>query len=555
MLIKKSRIGDLLVQSGKISEENLKKAIEIQKRSDSYKKIGEILIEHGFINEEDLNDSLSKQLNIPVYDLLNRDINFRLLRKAPVNILKRAEAVPIHETAKYVEVAFINPLNIDAQTAIGRYFQNKPIKPVLALSRDIRKIIKQLENREKANEIIEAIKKELKGDLEEDKEGETGTMRLIQYIVRITVEKGGSDIHIEAEEDATVVRSRIDGSLQEILVVEKELFNALASRIKLLSSLNISEKRKPQDGRFSMELGGNHFDFRVSTLPIATGESIVIRILDKRNVMKKLDSVGINPKNLKKLEKALSSPNGIILVTGPTGSGKSTTLYASLNKIKSVEEKIITVEDPVEYQMKLIQQVNVNEAAGLTFAAALRSILRQDPDIIMIGEIRDKETLEIAIKAALTGHLVISTLHTNDAISAIARMVDMGADPFMVGAAVAGVEAQRLVKRICPHCKQKYKPKQALIEPIKHMLPKNYQFYKGAGCDYCNMTGYKGRTLVTEVFLVDDESASMIAKGVDGAEIEAYAKKNGYETMFIDGLIKALKGETTLEEVYKVAKL
>jgi len=554
MLMKKVRLGDLLIQNGQITQEDLKKALEIQRNSNSHKKLGEILIEEGLISEEDIIKVIATQLNIDVIHFDNEELNFMLLRKVPVSILDKYGAIPVKEYPKEVVVAFIDPMDIDARTTLQRYLK-KPIRPAIAISKDIKKHINQLKNREKANALIEQMKKELAGTAEENEEEESATMQFIKYIVSLSIQKGASDIHIETEEDIMQVRARIDGSLQELIVVEKELFGAVAARIKLLSNLNISEKRKPQDGRFSMKLGENHFDFRVSTLPIATGESIVIRILDKRNVMKKLEEVGIAPKNLAKLEKALHAPNGIVLVTGPTGSGKSTTLYASLNKIKNVEEKIITVEDPVEYQMKLINQVNVNEAAGLTFAAALRSILRQDPDIIMIGEIRDLETLEIAIKAALTGHLVISTLHTNDAVSAISRMVDMGADPFMVGAAVVAVEAQRLVKRICPYCKTKYKPKPALIEPIKHMLPKNVTFYKGKGCDECNMTGYKGRTLITEVFTIDEELSSAIAKNISVNELEKLARKKGYEPMFMDGLIKALKGETTLEEIYRVAKV
>jgi general secretion pathway protein E/type IV pilus assembly protein PilB len=554
--MKKIRLGDLLIQNGKINTEELKRALEIQRNLTSHKKLGEILIEEGLISEDEVMQVIANQLGIDLVDFSNIELNFLLLRRVPVAVLDKYGAIPIQEHPKDVVVAFIDPMDVDARTTIQRYLK-KPIKPTIALSKDIKKHINQLKNREKANSLIEQMKKELSGateDIEED--DESATMKFIQYIVSLSISKGASDIHIETEEDVMQVRARIDGSLQELIALEKELFGAIAARIKLLSNLNISEKRKPQDGRFSMELDGNHFDFRVSTLPIATGESIVIRILDKRNVMKKLEEVGISAKNLAKLEKALKSPNGIVLVTGPTGSGKSTTLYASLNKIKNVEEKIITVEDPVEYQMKLINQVNVNEAAGLTFAAALRSILRQDPDIIMIGEIRDLETLEIAIKAALTGHLVISTLHTNDAVSAISRMVDMGADPFMVGAAVVAVEAQRLVKRICPYCKVKERPKPALLEPIKHILGnKKYTFYKGKGCDNCNQTGYKGRTLITEVFTIDEELSSSIAKNISVNDLEKQARQKGYEPMFMDGLIKALKGETTLEEVYRVAKV
>jgi len=555
MLMKKSRLGELLVEAKLVNPNDITKALMIQKQENNTRKLGEILVEEGFISEENLLKGLAQKFKVEIANFDNVELNFALLRKIPVNLLDKYTLLPIKENQREIIVATTDTENIDARTSIQRYLK-KPARFVLGLSKDIRKHINQLKNREKVNSIIEQMKKELAGTAEEmEDDEESATMQFIKYIVQYSIQRGASDIHIETEEDVMQVRSRIDGSLQEILVVEKELFGAVSARIKLLSDLNISEKRKPQDGRFSMELGGNHFDFRVSTLPIASGESIVIRILDKRNVMKKLEDVGIAPKNLAKLEKALKAPNGIVLVTGPTGSGKSTTLYASLNKIKDVEEKIITVEDPVEYQMKLINQVNVNEAVGLTFAAALRSILRQDPDIIMIGEIRDLETLEIAIKAALTGHLVISTLHTNDAVSAISRMVDMGADPFMVGAAVVAVEAQRLVKKICPHCKQKDKPNPALIEPIKKLLPPNVTFYKGKGCDACNMTGYKGRTLITEVFTIDEELSGAIAKNVSVNELEKMARRKGYEPMFMDGLIKALKGETTLEEVYRVAKV
>jgi len=557
MLMKKVRIGDFLIQDGKITTEDLKRALEIQKKSQSNKKLGEVLIEEGLVSEEDIMKAIANQSHIKIINFNNVEINFKLLKKVPVAVLEKYTALPIQEFPKEVLVAIYDPMDVDAITTLQRYLK-KPVKPAIALTKDIKKYIVQLKNREKANSIIEQIRKELAGtaeDIEEDED--SGTMKFIKYIVLLSIDKGASDIHIETEEDTMIVRGRIDGSLQELIVIEKEFFGPIAARVKLLSNLNISEKRKPQDGRFSMDLGENHFDFRVSTLPIATGESIVIRILDKRNVTKKLEEVGISPKNLTKLEKSLKAPNGIVLVTGPTGSGKSTTLYASLNKIKNIEEKIITVEDPVEYQMKLIQQVNVNEEVGLSFAAALRSILRQDPDIIMIGEIRDLETLEIAIKAALTGHLVISTLHTNDAVSAVSRMVDMGADPFMVGAALVAVEAQRLVKRICPHCKIKHKPNSALLEPIKEKFPAitSKTFYKGKGCDECNMTGYKGRTLISEVFTVDEDISSAIAKNTEVVELEKLAKQKGYEPMFMDGLVKALKGETTLEEIYRVSKV
>ena len=290
-------------------------------------------------------------------------------------------------------------------------------------------------------------------------------------------------------------------------------------------------------------------------MPTIWGESIVIRILDKRNILKKLDDIGITSKNLNFLRTALSKPNGIFLVTGPTGSGKSTTLYASLNEIAKPDVKVITVEDPVEYKLHGIQQVQVNPRAGITFASALRSILRQDPDIIMIGEIRDLETLEIAIKAALTGHLVLSTLHTNDSVSAINRMIDMGAEPFMVAAALVGVEAQRLVRKNCPYCLEPYKPSEAYLEPIKHLIGKDTIFYHGRGCEKCDNTGYLGRTLISEIFLNDDKLEGMIAKNKDRVDILRYLESQGFKKMFFDGIIKAKNKITTLEEVYRVAKL
>jgi len=422
----------------------------------------------------------------------------------------------------------------------------------LAHKEDIDKLLKLLEDKEEINKLKVEIKKELKG--EEVAGEESAVVRLIKFIIKSSIEQNASDIHIEPTEDEALVRIRIYGTLYEKWDLEEDVYNALNSRIKLEAGMDVSEKRKPQDGAFSMEIDGNHFDFRISTLPTVWGESIVIRILDKRNILKRLDDIGISEKNLELLRNALKKPNGIFLVTGPTGSGKSTTLYASLNEIAGIEKKVITVEDPVEYKLKGIQQVQVNPKVGLTFANTLRSILRQDPDIIMIGEIRDLETLEIAIKAALTGHLVLSTLHTNDAISAVSRMIDMGAESYMVAAALVGVEAQRLVKKNCPYCISPYKPSDAYLEPIKHLLPPNAIFYKGKGCERCNMTGFIGRTLVTEIFLVDEKLESLISKNKDKTELNEYLKSKGYRNMFYDGLIKALNGITSLEEVYRVAK-
>ena len=544
------KIGELLIHKNVITKEQLQKALDYQ-RENPRRKIIDILLDLGYISKTEFLKYLSEQMGVKYVDNLDQ-VRLRDI-KIPVNILKQTLAVPVEIKYDKVVVAMADPLDWNAQALIKRYFQDKNLEIVLGFKEDILKIIKKVDDREKVKEILSDIKKELKGG--EVKGNESAVMRLIKYIVVSAIERKASDIHIEADEKEGEVRLRIFGTLYEFLDFDYDVFYALDSRLKILSGLDVSEKRKPQDGAFSMKFGSNSFDFRVSTLPTIWGESIVIRILDKRNILKKIDEIGITEKNLEILKKALSSPNGIFLVTGPTGSGKSTTLYASLNEINNVTEKIITVEDPVEYKLKGIQQVQVNAKVGLTFAGALRSILRQDPDIIMIGEIRDLETLEIAIKAALTGHLVISTLHTNEAVRAINRMIDMGADPFMVATSLVGVEAQRLVKTICPYCKTTYKPADVYLEPIKGILPKNSVFYKGKGCEKCNMTGFSGRTLITEIFLNDEHLEALISKNKDKLELLHYLQKKGYKTMFYDGLLKALKGITTLEEVYKVAKL
>ena len=343
--------------------------------------------------------------------------------------------------------------------------------------------------------------------------------------------------------------------MREAFKFDKDIFAPLSSRMKLMANLDIAERRKPQDGRYSDIIMGKPYDFRISTLPIITGESIVIRILDKSKVLVKLEDLGISELNYNRFNEAIKQPNGIVLVTGPTGSGKTTTLYAALNAIKNVTHKIITVEDPVEYQMDLIQQVMVNERAGMTFAAGLRSILRQDPDIIMIGEIRDKETLQIALQAALTGHLVLATLHTNDAISGVARLLDMGVESFFIGSTICGFQAQRLVRKLCPNCIYEVEPPEKMLAQIRNLIPEDYHFYKSHGCSNCGMQGYVGREVVSEVVLGTEGMRRLISANATKDELLAEARKDGFVTMFEDALLKALEGRTSLDEVYRVAKL
>ena len=376
----------------------------------------------------------------------------------------------------------------------------------------------------------------------------------MRLFLKTSILARASDIHIEPTENNCIVRSRIDGMLTETFIFDKDIYPPLASRMKLLSNMDIAEKRKPQDGRFSATILGKEYDFRISALPTINGESIVIRVLDKSKVMIKIEDLGMQPETYAKFSQAMRTPYGIIFVTGPTGSGKTTTLYAALNAIKSVQSKIITVEDPVEYQLNLTQQVQVNEKANLTFASALRSILRQDPDIIMIGEVRDTETLKIAVQAALTGHLVFTTLHTNDALSAVTRIVDMGIEPYLISGSLIAIEAQRLVRKLCPHCKTTYTLPKTAYDEIKAMLPENYQFYKNNGCEKCSQTGYLGREMISEILPISEKISSMIAQGASKSDIKEQAIQEGFVDMYHDGIIRAANGITSLDEIARVAK-
>lgn len=515
------------------------------------------IIEENLSNEsvEKILKNLAELLNIEYIDLDSVDVDFRLASKVPLNQLKKVEALPIKESDINIIVAFKDPTDINAQEIIQRFFPKKLIKPALSPKKQIESFLNKLEINESVKDLIEEIRKEIATGKTEDTSESSAILKLIEIILKTAIISRASDIHIEPTEKNCIVRSRIDGILTESFIFDKDIYPPLSSRLKLLANLDIAEKRKPQDGRFSAQILKKEYDFRISTLPIFTGESIVMRILDKTKALIKLEDAGMSEYNYNQFTKSLKAPYGIILVTGPTGSGKSTTLYGALNMLRSVETKIITVEDPVEYQMNMVQQCQVQPKVGLTFAAALRSILRQDPDIIMVGEIRDQETLRIAIQAAATGHLVLSTLHTNDAISSITRMVDMGIESYLISGSLVAVEAQRLVRKICPYCKEKTTLPPTVLDEIKEYLPKNYQFYKGRGCKHCNMTGYLGREMVSEVLAIDEELSSMIARNASKEKIMEHAKKNGFIAMFQDGINKALEGKTTIDEVMRVTRI
>jgi len=507
------------------------------------------------INTTELLKKQAKALGIDFIDIPSVEIDFKLIKRLPLKQLIRYKALPLFVEGDQVTVAFENPSDFEAKGAIERFFHGKIMLVTLARKEIIHQILSQLSRSEKVEEFSIDIKEDLEqGGAESQTDESPAVLKLIELILETAVEKGASDIHIEATEKNSIVRYRIDGMLQENFRMENTIFSPLASRMKLLSNLDIAEKRKPQDGRFTTMVKDKVFDFRVSTLPTMYGESIVMRILDKTKAMVQLEDAGMNAISYKKFLKGIHAPYGIVLVTGPTGSGKTTTLYGALNEIKDVKDKTITVEDPVEYQMDGIQQVQINANAGLDFPAALRSILRQDPDKIMIGEIRDQETLRIAIQAALTGHMVISTLHTNSAVSAIGRMLDMGIESYLISGAVVAIQGQRLVRKICQSCKEVTTLAPSLYDDIKKFVPENSKFYKGKGCPVCNGSGYVGREMISEVLPISDTLSTMIANSATKDELEKQALKEGFFPMFKDGLQKALEGKTTVEEIIRVAR-
>ena len=510
----------------------------------------------------DTTDLLKKQaesLGIKYIDISDVDIDYKLIKRLPLKQLIRYSALPLYVEDDQVTVAFENPNDFEAKGAIERFFHGKIMEVALGRKAIIHQVLGQLHDNEKVEEFsvdiltdLEQGSKEGGGTTETDEH--PAVLKLIELILSSAIEKGASDLHIEATEKHCLVRYRIDGMLQENFKMQHVIFSPLASRMKLLSNLDIAEKRKPQDGRFTKIVNGRVFDFRVSTLPTMFGESIVMRVLDKTKALVQLEDAGMNAISYKKFLNGIHSPYGIVLVTGPTGSGKTTTLYGALNEIMNVKDKTITVEDPVEYQMDGIQQVQINANAGLDFPAALRSILRQDPDKIMIGEIRDQETLRIAIQAALTGHMVISTLHTNSAVSAIGRMIDMGIESYLISGAVVAIQGQRLVRKICQSCKAEEELSLTLKEDIKKHVPENTKFYKGKGCPVCNGSGYVGREMISEVLPISDTLSTMIANGATKDVLEKQALEDGFFSMFQDGLTKAKEGKTTVEEIMRVAR-
>jgi type IV pilus assembly protein PilB len=553
----RKRLGDLLVEEGKITKSQLLDSLLEQKKTG--RRLGEILIDNKILSENDMLEILEKQLGIQRVHMDFIEVNKEVIKLIPENLAVKYCVIPINFDENKIMVAMCDPLNMfaleDLKIASGR-----EVEPLLASKEDIKKAISKYYSTQAAKKAADELSKEQNKDNDDDEKDENNikyapAVRLVETIINNAIKARASDIHIEPFEKFIKIRYRIDGDLHEVLKSPKDILGALVTRIKILANLNIAEKRLPQDGRILTRVDGREVDLRVSILPTVFGEKIVIRILSRDNMILDKKELGLDAENLKKLNTIVQSPYGIVLVTGPTGSGKSTTLYAVLSELNSSTKNIITVEDPVEYLIEGINQVNVNVKAGLTFASGLRSILRQDPDIIMIGEIRDSETAEIAVRAAITGHLVLSTIHTNDAASAVIRLADMGIEPYLVATSIAGVISQRLVKKICPYCVEKYEANSYEKEVLKIDESKRVYLYRGKGCNYCGNTGYKGRTAVYEIMEITKEHRELIIKSQNSDDIRDLSLHNGMKTLKMSCKEMVLRGITTIDEMIKITNI
>ncbi len=555
----RKRLGDLLLEVEMITPNQLESAIEVQKKTGE--KLGSILTKLGYVTEDDIIQVLEFQLGIPHVKLEKYNIDKSAYLAIPESIAKRYGLIPIKKEKGTLTVAMSDPLNVFAIDDLNIY-SGMEIQPVIASYDDISKAIDKYYSAQKAMKAVEEFKKEqvstikINSDTSEEQNAEeinnAPAVKVINSIIEQAVRNRASDIHIEPFEEYIKIRFRTDGQLCEIMRPEIDIMPAISARIKIIGGMNIAEKRLPQDGRISIEVDGREYDLRVSILPTIFGEKIVIRIADKKAFVLNRSQLGFNEYEEKQFHKMLLNPHGIILVTGPTGSGKTTTLYSAISEINSPDINIITVEDPVECVIEGVNHVQVNTKTGMTFAAGLRSILRQDPDVIMIGEIRDKETAEIAVRAAITGHLVLSTLHTNDAPSSVLRLIDMGIEPYMVSSSIVGVIAQRLYKKICSNCKMEYSANDD-EKRILGITDKEPVLYKGRGCPMCNQTGYRGRHGVYELISVTKKHKEMINNKCSEEELRNYSIQNGMITLRDNLVKKVLAGDTTIDELVRIA--
>ncbi len=558
----KERLSEILIKKGIISEEKLNQALQVQK--DKGGSLGEILVSQGAINQRDLLAILSQELGIPPISLSKYKIDPEISKFIPKKIAVNYQIMPVSRMGNVLTVAMSDPMNVFALDDI-KNVTGMEISPIITTADDVKAAIEQnygsaattaIEDLVKETNIeLISMKKDDDGSSYDLKEAaiDTPVVKLTGAIVLDATKARASDILIEPMEDRLRIRYKIDGIFSEAQSLPRTIQSAMISRIKVMSNLNIAERRLPQDGRFKIRVQEREVDFRVSTVPTAFGEKVALRILDKSQAMLDVDKLGFEKEPLDELKKASRRPHGMILVCGPAGSGKTTTLYSVIKHIDAPEKNFVTVEDPVEYLLPGINQVNINTNIGLTYAACLRSILRQDPNVIMVGEIRDLETVDIAIKAALTGHLVLSTLHTNTATGVIMRLVNMGVEPFLISSSVVLVAAQRLVRKVCPRCKESYDIPKPILDKLKIKPPGGEaKFYRGKGCDYCFRTGFRGRIGLIEAVTINAELRDLIAKKAHETQIYEAARRAGLVTLRESGLRKVFEGLTTLEEVVRV---
>lgn len=564
LLQPKMRLGDLLIFKEYVTAEQLESALEEQAQGDGSQLLGELLVNNEYCTEEQVLECLALEYRIPYVQLDSRMFDSKIFDVLPREFVEKHTVLPLFKVRNVLTVAVAEPTNVFLVDQL-RDLTKSEIQIVAASAREIRKMVQTympntnvfviddiIDDANGTNvELIEESIDDIGFDVEFA--GQSPIIKLVNYIIYNAVREGASDIHIEPNEQQLRVRYRVDGVLHQALEPPVHLAPAVSSRIKIMASLDISERRLPQDGRIHVLMEGRPIDLRVSTLPMPTGEKVVIRILDNRSVNISLEQLGFSSEVLENFTEQLEKPNGIILVTGPTGSGKSTTLYAALNAVSSIEKNVCTVEDPIEYQLPIINQFQVNEKIGLSFATILRSLLRQDPDVVMVGEIRDQETGKIAIQAALTGHLVFSTLHTNDAISAITRLINMGVDDYLIAAAVNMALAQRLCRKLCPKCKTPYELPKSMQLAVEHVGLDASEFFKNKGCKRCRNTGFSGRIGVHEILTVDDPLREIISSNPTVAAVKDYAQNSGMIPLRYDALRKAQEGLTTVEEAIKVS--
>jgi len=561
-------LGEILVAQAHLDPELLAEALRAQAEEGG--RIGELLVARRALGEEDVARALASQLELPYLGRIGVDqVNVELARLVPINFGKQARLLPLRREEEGVVLAVADPLDTPALDH-ARMLVGAPILPVVASGATIVDAINAVYDRavNEAEQLVDEMEAQdlasLAHELEEpqdllEADDEAPIIRLVNSLLFRAAKERASDIHIEPMERDLIVRFRIDGVLHEVIKPPKRYQNSIVSRVKVMGQLNIAEKRLPQDGRIRIKLAGRDIDIRLSTIPNTFGERIVMRLLDKTTTLLDLSEIGMAQTTLTQVDQVIRRSHGIVLVTGPTGSGKTTTLYGALSRINTPDLNILTVEDPVEYQLQGISQMAINPKIGLTFATGLRSFLRQDPDVIMVGEIRDRETAEIAIQASLTGHLVFSTVHTNDAAGAITRLVDMGVEPFLVASSLTALLAQRLVRRLCTGCREAYRPTAEELAEVG-MTPEqvaragNPTLYRAAGCPACGQTGYRGRTGIYEFLPVDDEIRTLAIKNVDSNTIKKQAVKRGMTTLLEDGARKVLAGETSIAEVLSVTQ-